>query len=78
MLGLLNLTQIDTTTRDITNCTRQIYDNRLCKDTHLPITIHQIFASQKIMPKSVVLALLFFYDTFGHLQIFAVTFKCPK
>ena len=78
MLGLLNLTQIYTITRDTTNYNRQIYDNGSCRDTHLPITIHQIFASQKIMPKSVVLALLFFYDMFGHLQIFAVTCKCPK
>ena len=78
MLGLLNLTQIYTTTRDTTNYNRQIYDNGSCKDTYLLITTHRIFASQKIMPKSVVLALLFFYDMFGHLQIFAVTCKCPK
>ena len=78
MLGLLNMTQIYTTTRDTTNYNRQIYDNGSCRDTHLPITIHQIFANQKIMPKSVVLALVFFYDMFGHLQIFAVTCKCPK
>ena len=78
MLGLLNLTQIYTTTNDITNYNRQIYNNGLCRDTHLPITTHRFFASQKIMPKSVVLALLFFYDMFGHLQIFAVTCKCPK
>ena len=78
MLGFLNLTQIYITTRNITNCNRQIYDNGLCRDTYLPITTHQIFASQKIMPKSVVLALLFVYDMFGHLQIFAVTCKCPK
>ena len=78
MLGLLNLTQIYTTTCDITNYNRQIYDNGLRRDAHLPITTHRILASQKTMPKSVELALLFFYDMFGHLQIFAVTCKCPK